>query len=536
MSDVGVRCAASGQVEVDVTVDGSRIDVVLTNRTREPITLHRAEIDIDLRPQRVLEHGHQSWSAVRRTTANDVRPQRADLPDWVRGTHHSDPDSAGRVVSGDQFLITDVGVAGFLDARSHLGTIEARPDGSVVAIALLDDVPLEPGAERRLDPLWVAAGDPGRRYSEYASAWGAAAGARVPEPDRHVVGWCSWYQYFAEVLPEHIRSNAALAAEHGIDVVQIDDGYQEAIGDWLLYRATWPEGTAPLAREIADRGMGAGIWTAPFLIGEDSVLLPHHPDWVPRHKSGNGSRAMYNPWSWGGWALVLDTTRPDVLEHLRTTYATLVEQGFDYHKIDFCYAAALPAARFDLTKTRAEALRMGLEAVREGIGDNAFLLGCGCPFGPAVGVVDAMRVSADVAPTWDPANSWPGIEETAPSAKNAVMASVLRAPLHRRVFLNDPDCLLARPTDTHLDANQRNVLADVIAGTGAFVLLSDDLATYTDQEWHLVDRLRELQPLLDTTLDIDDPFADEVVVRGANGSTLTVDWRAPTSALDPPLR
>ena len=33
-------------------------------------------------------------------------------------------------------------------------------------------------------------------------------------------------------------------------------------------------------------------------------------------------------------------------------------------------------------------------------GDDAFLLGCGCPLGPAVGVVDAMRIGADVTPYW----------------------------------------------------------------------------------------------------------------------------------------
>jgi hypothetical protein len=76
------------------------------------------------------------------------------------------------------------------------------------------------------------------------------------------------------------------------------------------------------------------------------------------------------------------------------------------------------------------------------------------------------------------------------------------------------------------------VLTDAVAGTGAFVVLSDDLATYTDAEWAVVERLRATQPSLDTTLDLDDPFADPVVVRAANGSTLTVDWREPRASLD----
>jgi alpha-galactosidase len=529
VSDARVAVAASGPLDVDVAADGDRLVVTLRNAGRDTVTVDRVEILTEPRPARVLEHGYQSWSPVRRTTASDVRPARSELPGWVRGMYAGDPDRAGRVVAGDQFLVTDAGVVGFLDARSHLGTVEARTDGTVVAVALLDGVPIEPGGQRALDPLWVRTGRAGPLYSELATAWGAEAGARVT--GRTAFGWCSWYQYFADVLPEHVRGNLAAAVEHNVDLVQIDDGYQAAIGDWLRTRATWPDGTAALARDIAAAGAHAGIWTAPFLVGENSELLARHPEWVAHHHTGRGARAAYND-PWGGWALALDTTRADVLDHLRQTYAALTEQGFDYHKIDFCYAAALPATRADRTKTRAEALRMGLAAVRDGIGDDAYLLGCGCPFGPAVGVVDAMRVSADVAPDWAPRYNFPGFEEAAPAARNAVMGSVLRAPLHRRVFVGDPDCLVLRPVDTDLDANQRAVLTDAVAGTGAFVVLSDDLATYTDAEWAVVERLRATQPSLDTTLDLDDPFADPVVVRAANGSTLTVDWREPRASLD----
>lgn len=528
MSDARVEVVASGPLDVDLAVDGDRLAVTLRNASRDTVNADRVEILTELRPARVLEHGYQSWSPVRRTTAADVRPARGDLPGWVRGMYAADTDRSGRVVTGDQFLVTDTGAAGFLDARCHLGTVEARADGSVVAVALLDGVPIEPGAQRALDPLWVRSGHAGARYSELAAAWGDEAGARVG--GENVVGWCTWYQYFADVRPEHVRANVALAADHGLPLVQIDDGYQAAIGDWLRTQATWPDGTQPLARDIAASGARPGIWTAPFLVGENAELLAAHPDWVARHHSGRDARAAYND-SWGGWAFALDTTRADVLDHLRDVYGALTAQGFEYHKIDFCYAAALAATRHDRTKTRAEALRMGLAAVRDGIGDDTFLLGCGCPFGPAVGVVDAMRVSADVAPVWVPPYAFPGFEEAAPAARNAVMGSVLRAPLHRRVFVNDPDCLLLRPVDTQLDAHQREVLTDVVAGTGAYVVVSDDLATYTDAEWAVIERLRSMQPLLDTTLDLDDPFADAVVVRSATGATLTVDWEGPDARL-----
>lgn len=517
-----------GDFELQVTSsdvdDGRRLDVVVRNGGRDAMPLHDVVFRLPVRPAQVLEHGHQSWSVVRRCSPADVRPERLDLPDWVRGTHLSRPDAAGRVISGDQFLLTDSGVAGFLDARHHLGTVEADGEGLAVR-AMFDGVPVAAGGERPLDPIWLADGDAGVRYSDFASLWGTTANARIASPAP--LGWCSWYQYFSVVTPADVRANLAAVVGRGFELVQIDDGFQGAIGDWLSTSEPWAEGLAPLASEIRSAGLQAGIWTAPFLLGPDSRTLADHPDWATTHEpSGHASRAMFNDNNWGGWAVALDTTRPDVLDHLRSTYATLVEQGYDYHKIDFCYSAALPARRADPTKTRAESLRAGLEAVREGIGDDSFLLGCGCPFGPAVGIVDAMRVSADVAPVWTPDNHWPGMYEAAPAAVNAIAASVLRAPLHRRLFINDPDCLLLRPTDTRLDAGQRSFLAAVITGTGAFTLLSDDMQRYTDAEWGLLEALRTVHDDVDTLLDIDDPFADPLVVRSAAGTQLTVDWRA----------
>ena len=519
--------ARVGGLEVEVRsqdVDGGRqLDVTIRNPGSDAVALDDVVVRLASTPELVLEHGHQSWSVVRRCSPKDVRPERADLPDWAKGTHLSRPDGAGHVVAGDQFLLTSEGIAGFLDARHHLGTVEADLDGVAVR-AMFDGVPVAPGGERALDPIWLADGDAGMRYSDFASLWGLTARARMNA--RAPLGWCSWYQYFADVTPADVRANLEAVAGRGFELVQIDDGYQRAIGDWLTTCDAWGEGLDGLVHEIRHAGLQPGIWTAPFLAAADSQVLRDHPDWTSVHgPSGHPSKAAYNPGNWGGWALALDTTRPDVLEHLRQTYAALVEQGFDYHKIDFCYAAALPARRHDRTKTRAESLRLGLDAVRDGIGDDAFLLGCGCPFGPAVGVVDAMRVSADVAPVWAPDQHWPGMAEAAPAAVNAIAASVLRAPMHRRLFINDPDCLLLRPTDTRLDASQRSFLAAVITGTGAFTLVSDDLRRYSDAEWGLLEALRSVHDDVDTLLDIDDPFADPIVVRSAAGTTLAVDWR-----------
>jgi alpha-galactosidase len=230
-------------------------------------------------------------------------------------------------------------------------------------------------------------------------------------------------------------------------------------------------------------------------------------------------------------AFALDTTNAEVLDHLTTVFTGLREKGFEYFKIDFLFAAAIPGIRVgDGDVTRATALRLGLEAIRTAIGDDAYLLGCGSPLLGAVGFVDAMRVSEDVAPFWSPEQYFEGFSECTVSARNAIEQSVLRAPLHRRWFLNDPDCALLRPTQTDLSNEERLVLLRSIMGTGGYLIVSDDLSLYTGDEWSLLHRAMEIQGDADGPLDLVDPFAITPTVKGPNFA-LKVNWELPSAQL-----
>ena len=507
----GMRITA--EIEDPGDPDGGLVvRLSVRNTGHEPLPVDRVGVVVPGPVARLLENGWQSWSGVRVADPSDVRPVRADAPGWLRHMYLADGDGAGRVLASDQFAVSDAGVVGFLDGRRHLSTVVAT-DADMTAWALFDGVALGPGEERPLDPLWIADGDPGTGYSRYAARWGAEAGARASAAAP--VGWCSWYHYFSDVTPADVAANTALAASHGFGLVQIDDGWQAAVGDWLATRESWSQGTAAAAAAIRDAGPAAGIWTAPFVAAEHSALAADHPDWLLRRPDGLPVRAMYNPDHWGGWALALDTTHPGLLDHLTRTFAALRDQGFDYHKIDFLYAAALPGRRADPAATRAEALRRGLAAVRAGIGDDAFLLGCGCPLAQAVGLVDAMRVSCDVRPGWEPELSIPGFEESGTSLRAALVASALRAPLHRRLWINDADCLLLRPAATGLAPWQRRLQAAAVAGLGGFAVVSDDLTLYTGTEWALLDAVRSVLPGADGPLDIADPLGPALTVRSA---------------------
>jgi alpha-galactosidase len=501
---------------------GMRWDWSIRNTGRAAETIDRVGLRLTAAPELVLEHGWQSWSPVRSCPSGDVRPRRSAAPRWAARMLLAEAEAAGASVRGDHFLVSDLGVVGALGGSHNLTSVECnRQTHGLTAWALLDGVALPPGREIRLDPLWIGDGDPGRLYSAFADLWGEAAGARRDAPSEP--GWCSWYQYFGNLDPEMIRGNLDRAAKHGLRVLQIDDGYQQTVGDWLSVRDGWGP-MSELAAAILEKDLRPGIWTAPFLVAAHGQVARDHPDWLLRQANGRPVRAHHNPSAWGGWALALDMTHPGVLEHVRDVAARLTEAGFSYHKADFCYAAALPGKHHDPTATRAEALARGLRAFREGIGEGAFLLGCGCPLGPAAGLVDAMRVSPDTGPWWAPrpGDVVRGFSESAVGLANAARASLLRAPLHRRLWINDPDCLLLRPTQTQLSAAQRRLGADLVTGLGCFLMVSDDLSLYGAEEWSQLERIRELQSTVDGPLDIDDPLAPQVVVR-SGATVLTVD-------------
>lgn len=362
---------------------------------------------------------------------------------------------------------------------------------SLIARCSLDEYVLQPGASVVSETLMIALGDdPVALADAYARETARRMRARVP---RQVpTGWCSWYYFYNRVNERDVISNldALRRLPYRVDYAQIDDGFQAATGDWLTPNEKFPRGMKPVADEIAAAGFRPGLWLAPFTVNRASRLFAEHPEWLLRDERGE-----IITWDiWLGPCAGLDCTHPGAQQWLRHLVRTVVrEWGYTFLKLDALFTACYPGARHHAPTTTTTAnLRRGLAIIREEAGDDTFILGCSCPFGPAIGLVDAMRVGPDVEARW-----FNDDQPTQPSAKNALRLSLQRNWMHRRFWLNDPDCLTVRDDSSpvvpgSLTLDEARFLATGIALSGGLTVFSDDLATLSPERQAIA--LRVLPP------------------------------------------
>ncbi|HZG78650.1 MAG TPA: glycoside hydrolase family 36 protein [Paenibacillus sp.] len=331
---------------------------------------------------------------------------------------------------------------GFVDAVTHLAECRLRvgKDGSSLerleASCLFDGVRLEPGDAREGGWLRLDAGTPFEAVDEYVRAKRQATGTiAMPNPPSV---YCTWYYYGDTVSQDDVYANVDALQEKRIpiDVVQIDEGWEQRFGNWGANHR-FPDGMEAAARRIREAGYRPGIWTAPFLVEPRSDMRFYHDEWLLRGEDGEPVKFYMNNTD----NLVWDVTHPEVLQWIEELYAKLTAWGYTYHKLDFTRAVALDAnVRFYREgTTRAEAYRMGIEAVRRGIGPEGYLLLCGGLYSPPSGLADAHRTSSDVLSMWSEHDGKQG-GQVAPFT---MKQNTLRYWMGR-LWHNDPDALMVR--------------------------------------------------------------------------------------------
>jgi alpha-galactosidase len=491
-----VDAADPAAVEVHLRPDGHGFSWNVANTGRADVVVRSVTAVYTLGGLagrlRMYCSGRQSRSeAATFTHGVDVDPATTGSSTLEVRSHHCDPEGArpDRLRSEMVTVVLDdrgAALAGFLGGDLHDGVLAVGPGqtGQELRVqAFLGGVVLRAGEERELHDVWVhPTDDPLEALGLWAGECGRRSLARTRTPQQ--VGWCSWHHYGTDLGELEVRQNLAAVGDWPLELFRVDDGYQSAVGDWLSTNDRFPSGLASLSAAVASAGCRPGLWLAPFLAAPGSVLAAEHPHWIARALDGGPLTASYDR-RWGGFVHALDTTHPEVQDHLRSLGASLVELGFDDLTLAHTGAPGLAGRFHDPSSTPAQRVRAGLDALREGAGESAVLVGSGAPLGPSVGVVDAMRVGPDVASWWSPHRElWgsPAYLGTVPAVRNAWRNTMTRSFLHRRFWLNDPDCVLLRPPeDSELSAEQVRAWALLVAASGGSVMVSDELGLLDDR-------------------------------------------------------
>lgn len=144
----------------------------------------------------------------------------------------------------------------------------------------------------------------------------------------------SWEAAYFDFNGETIQNLAKEAAELGIDMVVMDDGWfgkrdddNSGLGDWQVNEKKLGCTLHELIEGVNKEGVKFGIWIEPEMINEDSDLYRAHPDWALVRPGYQPVRSRNQ--------LVLDFSRKEVVDAVFEQICGLLDQGnIEYVKWD----------------------------------------------------------------------------------------------------------------------------------------------------------------------------------------------------------
>jgi alpha-galactosidase len=273
--------------------------------------------------------------------------------------------------------------------------------------------------------------------SEVLNRYGSLI-ARFHKPRLTVpkTGWCSWYAYYDMVTEEEIYKNLDLmtGSWSELEYLQIDDGYQTHMGDWMTPSDRFTGGLEGICSRAASAGRKVGIWVAPFIASGESALFREHPDWMIRgakHHPLVAGDKTYGGWRDLPWYL-LDFTIPEVRDYIHKVFSyfhgTL---GIDYFKLDALFWGAIPGLRYrNPGITVCQHFRTAMDVIRDAVGDESYILGCNAPLWPSLGLFEGQRVTDDIE------------RRHARISEQSVQAQA-RSWMSGVLWLNDVDCMVS---------------------------------------------------------------------------------------------
>jgi len=84
------------------------------------------------------------------------------------------------------------------------------------------------------------------------------------------------------------------AAQLGVDLFVLDDGWEQTQGIWKPNRQRLPRGLKPIKEKLDSHGMKMGVWLSPMGIDSTSQRYKEHPEWIIRDSEGKPILAQWD--------------------------------------------------------------------------------------------------------------------------------------------------------------------------------------------------------------------------------------------------
>lgn len=177
---------------------------------------------------------------------------------------------------------------------------------------------------------------------EQYSAFMQKKGIVMPEPEPLAFEpvWCAWGYERKFTLAEILGTLPKVKAM-GFTWVTLDDGFQQAEGDWHTNPDRFPNGDADmkmLVDSIHAYGFKAQIWWAPLAVDPGSKLLAEHPDIILKNADGSPRKISW----WDSY--YMSPASQVTLDHTKQMVKLFLgDWGFDGLKLDGQHLNACPA-------------------------------------------------------------------------------------------------------------------------------------------------------------------------------------------------
>ena len=389
------------------------------------------------------------------------------LGGYTDAEHYRLPQPDGATTAYGMLILMpaahDVTVFAFTSCRRFSGKFCLFPDRTDVILDT-EGLELAPGATWNLEDFVMLEGDDRARLLDEL-----AAHIRRNHPPllfkAPPTGWCSWYCFGPDVTEKQVLDNLDVIAASVPELryVQIDDGYERAMGDWLETGTAFGGGVQGVLKKIREKGFEPAIWVGPFIAEAASQVFQNHPDWFIKDAEGKplpSDKVTFGGWRHGPW-YALDGTHPEVQQHLESVFRTMREEwGCTYFKLDANFWGAMHGGHFhDPHATRIEAYRRGMTAILRGAGSDSFLLGCNHPIWPSFGLIHGSRSSNDISRDWN-------------TFAHTARENLSRNWQNGQLWWNDPDCAVLTGS---LTDDEFQFHATALYATGGMLLSGDDL-------------------------------------------------------------